>query len=263
MKRELAFALEVQSQLEGALGHTRSETLAEARSGSSYLDEAARSGGCKRFKGSVVNGLIVYTRGRKSQINVYSGFSENDNRTKCNSAVELEILGSLAAGESCRTDEVQIQTKSSACKKESDAVVENSANKEEGAEGSPVVIANAGKVEGNLSGWGIKRFTRSSLRPKVEPLEVTPITIGSVKEEVISDVGGDTSETVNSLSTPKNKLELKMSKKIALNKKPMTVRELFDTGLLEGVPVIYMGVKKVIAICLFKLSNSNYLELGL
>ncbi|CAK9323128.1 unnamed protein product [Citrullus colocynthis] len=244
MKRELAFALEVQSQLEGALGHTRSETLAEARSGSSYLDEAARSGGCKRFKGSVVNGLIVYTRGRKSQINVYSGFSENDNRKKCNSAVELEILGSLAAGESCRTDEVQIQTTSSACKKESDAVVENSANKEEGAEGSPVVIANAGKVEGNLPGWGIKRFTRSSLRPKVEPMEVTPITIGSVKEEVISDVGGETSETVNSLSTPKNKLELKMSKKIALNKKPMTVRELFDTGLLEGVPVIYMGVKK-------------------
>ncbi|KAL0555426.1 hypothetical protein IC582_009371 [Cucumis melo] len=244
MKRELAFALEVQSQLEGTLGHTRSETLAEARPCSSYLDETARSGGCKRFKGSVVNGLIVYTRGRRSQINVYSGLSENGNRKKCDSTVGREVLGSFAPEESCRTEEVQIQKTSSVCKKESDGVVENSGNKEEGAEGSSLVIAKDRKVEGNFPGWGIKRFTRSSLEPKVEPMEVTPIAIGSVKEEVISDVGGETSETVNSLSTPKNKLELKMSKKIALNKRPMTVRELFETGLLEGVPVIYMGVKK-------------------
>ncbi|KAL1187239.1 hypothetical protein V6Z11_A01G236200 [Gossypium hirsutum] len=32
-----------------------------------------------------------------------------------------------------------------------------------------------------------------------------------------------------------------MSKKISLNKCPMTVKELFDTGLLDGVPVVYMG----------------------
>ncbi|XP_031738686.1 uncharacterized protein LOC101203549 isoform X1 [Cucumis sativus] len=244
MKRELAFALEVQSQLEGTLDHTRSEILAEARPGSSYLDETARSGGCKRFKGSVVNGLIVYTRVRKSQINVYSGLLDNGNRKKCDSTDGREVLGSFAPEESCRTEEVQIQKTSSVCKKESDEVVENSGNKEEGAEGSSLVIAKDIKVEGNLPGWEIKRFTRSSLGPKVEPMDITPLAIGSVKEEVISDVGGETSETVNSLSTPKNKLELKMSKKIALNKRPMTVRELFETGLLEGVPVIYMGVKK-------------------
>lgn len=249
MKRELAFALEVQSQLEGSLGHTRSETLAEARS-SSCLDEAARSSSCKRFKGSVVNGLIVYTRGRKSRINVYSGFSGNENSKTCNSAVGHEIVRSLAVGEDSGTDEVQIQTiasEKSNCNSTSLICKKESTDKEDGAEENPVVIAEARKVEKNLPEWGIKRFTRSSLRPKIEPVEEgSPITIGSVKTEVISDLGGATSETVNSLSTPKNKLELKMSKKIALNKKPMTVRELFDTGLLEGVPVIYMGVKKVL-----------------
>ncbi|XP_022934643.1 uncharacterized protein LOC111441779 isoform X1 [Cucurbita moschata] len=255
MKRELAFDLEVQSQLEGDLGHTRSETLAEVRSGS-YLDEAAPSGSCKRFKGAVVNGLIVYTRGRKSPINVYCGLSENDNRKKCYSGVEQEILGSLEVGKGCMNQEVQIQTivsdklncnsKSSDCKKESDGAMEKSGDKEEGAAGNPEVTSKARKVEERLFRWGIRRVTRSSLRSKVELEEVTvtPITIGSVKEEVIPDVGGETNDTVNSVSTPKNKLELKMSKKIALNKKPMTVRELFDTGLLEGVPVIYMGVKK-------------------
>ncbi|XP_023539466.1 uncharacterized protein LOC111800114 isoform X2 [Cucurbita pepo subsp. pepo] len=252
MKRELAFALEVQSQLEETLGHTRSETLVEARS-SSYLDEASRSGGCKRFKGCVVNGLIVYTRVRRSQINVYSGL-DNQIRNNCNSAVKIEIPGSLEVGKGSRTEEVQIKTigldksncnpVSSVCEKESHGAVEKSADKEEGAEGSPLVMAEAREVEENLPGWGVKRFTRSSLKPKVEPEEGPSITITSVKDEVISGVVGETIETVNSLSTPKNKLELKMSKKIALNKRPMTVRELFDTGLLEGVRVIYMGVKK-------------------
>ncbi|KAK8593357.1 hypothetical protein V6N12_045439 [Hibiscus sabdariffa] len=32
-----------------------------------------------------------------------------------------------------------------------------------------------------------------------------------------------------------------MSKKVALTKYPMTVKELFDIGLPDGVPVVYMG----------------------
>ncbi|CAJ1890590.1 unnamed protein product [Sphenostylis stenocarpa] len=48
------------------------------------------------------------------------------------------------------------------------------------------------------------------------------------------------------LGTPRNKLELKMSKKILVNRKSMTVKELFDTGFLDGVSVVYMGgIKKV------------------
>ncbi|XP_057438222.1 increased DNA methylation 1 [Lotus japonicus] len=41
------------------------------------------------------------------------------------------------------------------------------------------------------------------------------------------------------------KMELKMSKKIVVSRKPTTVKELFDTGLLDGVSVVYMGgIKK-------------------
>ncbi|TKY53008.1 Increased DNA methylation 1 [Spatholobus suberectus] len=41
------------------------------------------------------------------------------------------------------------------------------------------------------------------------------------------------------------KVELKTSKKIiVVNKKPVTVKELFETGLLDGVPVVYVGCKK-------------------
>ncbi|XP_004306175.1 PREDICTED: uncharacterized protein LOC101309477 [Fragaria vesca subsp. vesca] len=41
-----------------------------------------------------------------------------------------------------------------------------------------------------------------------------------------------------------SKLELKMSKKVVLDRKPTTVKELFDTGLVDGITVIYMGSKK-------------------
>ncbi|XP_078439998.1 uncharacterized protein LOC144710182 [Wolffia australiana] len=39
---------------------------------------------------------------------------------------------------------------------------------------------------------------------------------------------------------PKRKMELKMSKKIALSKFPSNIRELLATGLLEGLPVKYL-----------------------
>ncbi|KAF9599022.1 hypothetical protein IFM89_033367 [Coptis chinensis] len=46
-------------------------------------------------------------------------------------------------------------------------------------------------------------------------------------------------------STPsKNKLEMKMSKKIGLMKFPSNVRELLETGLLEGLPVTYVFKNK-------------------
>lgn len=52
--------------------------------------------------------------------------------------------------------------------------------------------------------------------------------------------GGENSVNGSLNSTPKNKMELKMSKKISLTKLPGNVRELLSTGLLEGLPVKYM-----------------------
>ncbi|KAK7277450.1 hypothetical protein RJT34_22463 [Clitoria ternatea] len=49
-------------------------------------------------------------------------------------------------------------------------------------------------------------------------------------------------DVVFGASKPEAESELK--KVIVVNKKPMTVKELFDTGLLDGVPVVYVGCKK-------------------
>lgn len=80
-----------------------------------------------------------------------------------------------------------------------------------------------------------KRLTRSALGRKRELLEITNGNSGGEVDEgsgvVIS-------------GTPTKKLEMKMSKKISITVIPETVKELFETGLLEGYPVFYNGGKK-------------------
>lgn len=92
-----------------------------------------------------------------------------------------------------------------------------------------------------------KRFTRSAMKASVES-ESGEMT-GTELEQGASVASGGT-ETNGAIAAPRNKFELKMSKKIVVNRKPMTVKELFDTGLLDGVPVVYMGgIKKVRLMC--------------
>jgi hypothetical protein len=71
-----------------------------------------------------------------------------------------------------------------------------------------------------------RRFTRSQLKTKVES--------GLVGSE---DVPGGASDSPPSVK----KMEMKMSKKVALlTKHPGNIRELFNTGLLEETPVMYI-----------------------
>lgn len=83
--------------------------------------------------------------------------------------------------------------------------------------------------------------THKRYRPSAKD-ECCDQIVGSESEGVVNGGGG-----INSaLGTPRNKLELKMSKKIVVDKKSMTVKELFDTGLIDGVSVVYMcSIKKV------------------
>ncbi|RLM55000.1 hypothetical protein C2845_PM10G00950 [Panicum miliaceum] len=71
-----------------------------------------------------------------------------------------------------------------------------------------------------------RRFTRSLLKTKVES----------------SLVGSDDAHDSASDSPPSvKKMEMKMSKKVAcLTKHPGNIRELLNTGLLEGMPVMYI-----------------------
>lgn len=71
-----------------------------------------------------------------------------------------------------------------------------------------------------------RRFTRSLLKTKVER--------GLVQSEDVPDSASDSPPSVK-------KMEMKMSKKVAcLTKHPVNIRELFNTGLLEGMPVMYI-----------------------
>ncbi|TKY62074.1 Increased DNA methylation 1 [Spatholobus suberectus] len=83
-----------------------------------------------------------------------------------------------------------------------------------------------------------KRYRRSASEAKVECCDQTLVT-------ELEQVANGGSGINGALAAPRNKLELKMSKKIVVNRKPMTVKELFDTGFLDGVSVVYMGgIKK-------------------
>jgi hypothetical protein len=80
-----------------------------------------------------------------------------------------------------------------------------------------------------------KRVTRSAAMKAGEEMVTELKQDGSV---VASEIDG-------TFPASRNKLELKMSKKIVVNKKPTTVKELFLTGLLDGVSVVYIGgIKK-------------------
>ncbi|XP_019152471.1 PREDICTED: increased DNA methylation 1 isoform X1 [Ipomoea nil] len=97
-------------------------------------------------------------------------------------------------------------------------------------ESTEVVKNAAGKLV-------LRRFTRSAFQLKVEVASETE------NEDVVEAVG-DENGVGTALGTPTKKLEMKMSKKIVLKGKPSTVRELFETGLLEGYPVVYNAGKR-------------------
>ncbi|KAF8396498.1 hypothetical protein HHK36_018121 [Tetracentron sinense] len=117
---------------------------------------------------------------------------------------------------------------------------------------TPIAIDDSTKVHNALPEKPLRRFTRSALKPKVEQVEISPELSGSsvvsedAKNEPITEGKGKTTNVVGTLRTPrKNTLEMKMSKKIALTKFPSKLKELLETGMLEGLPVKYVWGKNV------------------
>ncbi|KAL0409996.1 UNVERIFIED_CONTAM: hypothetical protein Slati_3589300 [Sesamum latifolium] len=92
---------------------------------------------------------------------------------------------------------------------------------------------------------GLRRFTRSVLKSKDEDSEMENEDSGDLTETVILEADVIGNEKLTVLGNPKTrKMEMKMSKKILIKGRPTTVRELFETGLLEGYPVFYNGGKR-------------------
>ncbi|CAI8614716.1 unnamed protein product [Vicia faba] len=93
----------------------------------------------------------------------------------------------------------------------------------------------AAVANGESSVRMFKRITRSaSMKGNPESGEETGTKLEQKRAAIVGNINGV-------LAAPRNKMELKMSKKIVVNKKPTTVKELFHTGLLDGISVVYMG----------------------
>ncbi|XP_010940549.1 uncharacterized protein [Elaeis guineensis] len=108
---------------------------------------------------------------------------------------------------------------------------------------SPMEInAHYGSKDGNsVSEKPARRLTRSAIKAKEEDsgaAETTAASSGSVGSDDRKAEANGENGSLN--STLKKKMELKMSKKIALTKLPTNVRDLLSTGLLEGLIVKYI-----------------------
>ncbi|PQQ19766.1 uncharacterized protein Pyn_35092 [Prunus yedoensis var. nudiflora] len=251
MKRELACVLEGQSQLTDSLAGTQTESQ------TSPCVRVYENLNFKRFKGAVVNGVIVYTRERRSRINGRNAFSDDAEINGIKSSDELRIDESPSPQGSERGESVEFVVKDEPnCKLEmrrcsgygpyselSGPSVEELDMEADLVEVEVKDEPSCNEGETDLQGRPLRRFTRSALRPTFEP--TVESASGAVPVEVISNIEEDDTFGVSTLASPmRNKLELKMSKKIVLDRKPTTVKELFDTGLVDGVQVIYMGSKK-------------------
>ncbi|XP_074276527.1 uncharacterized protein LOC141600235 [Silene latifolia] len=114
---------------------------------------------------------------------------------------------------------------------------------------------NNGDLKDCLVEDGRRRVTRSSVgKPKEDGpdsclTETSDSMVAENAEMGISNEGGECGvekqdeETETMSATRTRKLEMEMSKQIVVERCPKTVRELFETGLLEGCPVYYDGGK--------------------
>ncbi|KAA8550295.1 hypothetical protein F0562_001979 [Nyssa sinensis] len=97
----------------------------------------------------------------------------------------------------------------------------------------PAILSVDGIVENASPEKLMRRRAHSELKSEADSTELS-VTEDMKAEEVAE------SDVVSSLVTPTNKLEMKMSKKIALKGFPTKLKELLETGLLEGLSVRYL-----------------------
>ncbi|XP_073066699.1 uncharacterized protein [Primulina eburnea] len=230
---ELGLKIESSVQIKGAeLGSdypSRSESV-----GSDFTDK----GYVPRVRPSEANGFAVYTRSK---------------RLKSESGAGIRCFG-------------EVRGNSGICSECDEAVVLNGEDGEHGGDsvyagGSEGNLGNSGYVDGEMvevevkeepmfvaaataaaarsngTGWS----TRSIIKSKNEKLE-NEVSMG-LQDAISLEVEGLQSEESSGMTSP-NARKMGISKKIAIKGRPTTVKELFETGLLEGYPVFYNGGKR-------------------
>ncbi|CAI0469317.1 unnamed protein product [Linum tenue] len=232
----------LQSQLAAAAVTTSATTwLAQRSSSATELKEV----GCKGFGAAKVNGFFVYSRVRKIRAEECDGMTDegarSSKRIKCSAGEKREV--EIVEVESENGERGRCDNGGTLAGKD-----EPSESTVEGAAGSVRIYVSTGKkMKTNNK---IKRFKRSFMKKRkveetveVEVRGLESVGSGSVSTINVEAIGAGMEGSA--VAPPKRNLELKMSKKNAPQSLPMTVKELFETGFLEGVPVVYMGGKKV------------------
>ncbi|GFP85542.1 chromodomain-helicase-DNA-binding protein 4 [Phtheirospermum japonicum] len=225
MKPEPGFEIERSGELQGSESEPGSSDPARTElNDSDWMDQC----NALRVRPSEANGFAVYSRSK---------------RLKSRSVSKVGYLDKLGCDSSVQAAETV------------------SSNGEVAVSGGDALTV--GGVEGNLGISGVKggdsegemmeievkeeptirRFTRSVLMLKSNDDSETEN--GNLTDTVILEADGLVSENLTVLGSPETrKMEMKMSKKILVTGRPTTVRELFETGLLEGYPVVYNGGKR-------------------
>ncbi|GMH30179.1 hypothetical protein Nepgr_032022 [Nepenthes gracilis] len=240
MKRELAFALMAKSQILDSIGRTRSNKIL-----SNDCNGVSDIRASKKVKRSVINDPLLDCSVAQIEDVKFSG-------NECNR--DVESLKNHSPGSLKETND--------SINRVENTTAESSVNGGERDDVKESLFVEAASLEtGRVAvdkrhtkkfspKQPVRRFTRSALKLKED-------AVGVVKKEENSEmkdsegVSGDNVEVdegkndEGTLSAvPDRKLELKMTKKITMTKIPQTVKEVLETGLLEGYPVYYDHGKK-------------------
>lgn len=270
MKRELAFALGVQSQLASPLGRTRS-SQPQSQSELSQCDGGPESEdlSSKRLK---VSSVIVYTRRGK----IRNGISEDlkveqlqkGEEAKleafCGDAREGEIVianGTIEEQCNCISDKFLSEEEQEIDKDGLvEIVVEENFGRPREKDGLcevPRVDSGGGLVDVQVQEDASRKLGSFFSKGDVEAIflggtsgSLRRFTWSLVKEDVAACMVDEATINVDEKAKEVDSLEnLRVTtsgRKIVHNKKLMTVKDLFETGLLDGVVVVYMaGTNKV------------------
>ncbi|XP_057463398.1 uncharacterized protein LOC130753384 isoform X2 [Actinidia eriantha] len=256
MKRELAFAIQTQCQLTGSLGRTRSSKI-KIQTQSGDFNELSEERSSKRFKGSQVSESNGEIHGSQEKIRGCNGVAlyRRTRRFKNADPVMEELETVIEEKCSLVTPMCENKNRNGFTEASSKEDSEKPTVDEEGSKNVPMPVDKSNEtmntknsqVMTNMKHEVIsdgfveapRRFTRSALNSKTEVgLIQCSVSVASGNETILNGEV-NVSSAVSALGTQTKKLELKMSKKIALNTKPRTIKELFSTGLLEGYSVFY------------------------
>lgn len=274
MKRELNSGFGIESEPAGLVDVTETQSLTrELAQPSSHVVKVVNDG--DKFGVNKVNGVIVYTRVKKFRSsdsdellenNVNSqkikGFQELKTDVDQSNLVVEDVIDESRVVETVLEENsvVKIVVETSQLvdmvnvsevncgldvPMSKEELISESERKGDCSDGTPFAVSEISSVKNGLRKKSKKWLMQSELKQKGETVEVLVTQSEGFQNGTMSLIEVEPIAEGSALSNPKKNMELKMSKKIVLNKKPMTVTELFETGLLDGVTVVYMGGIKV------------------